>query len=173
MSDCDFCDFIKNKSNLLFENEHSVILLSPEPSVPGHLLVLPKVHAPILESVPDFVVADMFKIANKASMMLFESLGVKGVNVLLQNGAAAGQRNNHVMLSVVPRFDGDNLSLIWTPKPSNPEELKGVESKLTDEIKKTVGLFEREKPKPIEIEKPKEVKASPTDYRIKQLRRVP
>jgi len=172
MSDCVFCDLIAKKANLLFEGEHVIVMMSPEPSVPGHLLVLPKLHSPILEGVPDFIVAEMFKVGNKASLMLFESLGVKGVNVLLQNGVVAGQRNNHVMLSVVPRFDNDGLSLSWTPKPAAPEDLAKTESKLKDETR-NVGVFEREKPKPIEIEKPKEVKDTKTDYRIKQLKRVP
>jgi len=45
-----------------------------------------------------------------------------------------------------------------------------LESKIKDETK-GVGLFEREKPKPIEVEKLKEVPKE--DYRIKHLRRIP
>lgn len=174
MSDCLFCELVSKKANVLFEDDKSVVMLSPEPSVPGHLLVLPKKHAPILEAVPDFVVGDLFKVANKASVLVFEGLGAQGVNVVVQNGPAAGQRHNHVMLNVVPRFENDNLPLIWDPKPSSDGDLAKAESSIKGEAK-NVGVFEKEKPKPMEMEKPKEVKEDKEkdDYRIKQLRRTP
>src|SRR3989344_7120887 len=98
MSDCTFCQLIQKKANVLYDDEKLVVMLSPEPALPGHLLVVPKVHATILEQVPDFIVGDMFKAANKASSAIFESLGAQGTNVLIQNGPPAGQRHNHVML---------------------------------------------------------------------------
>jgi len=171
MSDCLFCSLIEKKENMLFEDDKVFAMLSPSPSVPGHILVMPKLHAPILEAVPDFVVSDMFVIANKLSIVLFEGLGCKGVNLLIQNGLIAGQTHNHVMLSVLPRFDNDNLNLSWEPKPASGEDLAKASEKLKDELK-YLGTFEREKEKPIEVEKPKEVKES-SDYRIKHLRRTP
>ena len=170
MSECVFCQLISKKANVLFEDEKIFAMVSPEPVVPGHILVLPKEHAPIIEAVPDFIVGDMFKIANKIGVAVFEALGAQGTNLLIQNGPPAGQRHNHAMLQVIPRFENDNLQVGWQPKPSDEGELSDLESKIKDETK-NVGLFEREKPKPVEMEKPKEVKKD--DYRFKQLRRIP
>ena len=170
MSECTFCQLVQKKVNTLFEDEKVLAMLSPEPVAPGHIIILPKEHSPIIEAVPDFVVGDMFKVANKIGVAVFEALGAQGTNMLIQNGQPAGQKHNHTMLHVIPRFEEDNLQVGWQPKPADEGELSSLESKIKDETK-NVGLFEREKPKPIEMEKPKEMPKE--DYRLKQLRRIP
>ncbi len=169
MSECMFCDLMQKKSNLLFESDKVFAMLSPDPSTAGQVSVLPKVHAPILEAVPDFVVAEMFKVANKVGIAVFEGLGAQGTNLLVQNGPTAGQKHNHVILNVIPRFENDHFPIGWNPKPAPEEELSSLEGKIKDETK-NVGLFEKEKARPVEIEGPQEVKE---DYRIKALRRIP
>ncbi len=170
MSECTFCQLVQKKVNMLFEDEKVIAMLSPEPVAPGHIIILPKEHSPIIEAVPDFIVGDMFKIANKIGVAVFEALGAQGTNMLIQNGPPAGQKHNHTMLNVIPRFEGDNVQVGWQPKPADEGELSSLESKIKDETK-NVGLFEREKPKPIEVEKPKEMPKE--DYRLKNLRRIP
>lgn len=170
MSECVFCSLMQKKANLLFEDEKVFVMLSPEPVVAGHMIVLPKVHSPILETVPDFIVAELFKTANKAGIAVFEGLGAHGTNVIVQNGPSAGQKHNHVMVHVLPRFENDNLQIGWNPKPASEEELSGLENSIKDETK-NVGLFEKEKPKPVEVERPKEMQKE--DYRLKSLTRIP
>lgn len=170
MSDCLFCDLIAKKANALLETEHSFVMLSPEPATAGHVVIVPKKHAPILELCPDFVVADMFKIAQKVQKSVIETLGAQGSNLLVQNGV--GQRHNHAMIHILPRFEGDNLQLGWNPKQATPDSLAKSESKIKEHAK-SVGVFEREKQKPIEVPKTPEVKAGKEDYRIKSLKRTP
>lgn len=170
MSECLFCGLIQKKANMLFENDKLFAMLSPQPSTPGHVLVLPKNHSPILELVPDFVVADMFKVANKMSICLFEAFGAHGTNLLVQNGPPAGQKNNHAMIHIIPRMENDGLDLSWTPKQASDEDLTKIAG-IINESTKSVGSFEREKPKPVEIEKPKEVQKA--DPRLKFFKRIP
>jgi len=170
MSECVFCQLVQKRVNALFEDEKLFVMASPEPVAPGHVVILPKVHASIFEAVPDFVVGDMFKVANKVGAVVFEGLGAHGTNLLIQNGPAAGQKDNHTMLHVIPRFENDNLPVGWTPKPAPEEELSDLESKIKDETK-NVGLFEKEQPKPIELDKPIEV--AKEDYRLRNMRRIP
>jgi len=174
MSDCKYCDLIAKKSNNLYEDENVFVMLSPEPAVPGHVIVLPKKHAPIIELCPDFVVGNMFKVAQKVQKSLFETIGAQGTNVLVQNGIVSGQKNIHAMIHVLPRFENDKLELGWNPKPSTPEDLAKSESKIK-EFTKNVGVFEKEKPKPIEVPKTPEVKSEKgkEDYRVKSLKRIP
>jgi len=113
MSDCTFCQLAQKKINVLFEDEKIFAMLSPEPVAPGHIVVIPKDHSPIIEAVPDFVVGDMFKVANKIGVAVFEALGAQGTNLLIQNGPPAGQKNTHAMLNVIPRFENDNLQIGW------------------------------------------------------------
>src|SRR3990172_6115739 len=111
MTDCMFCQLIQKKINVLFEDDKLFAMLSPEPAAAGHVLVLPKVHANILESVPDFVVGDLFKAANKIGIAVFDGLGAQGTNILVQSGPSAGQKHSHAMLHVIPRFENDNVQL--------------------------------------------------------------
>jgi histidine triad (HIT) family protein len=170
MSACNFCDIIEKKAGFVYEDEKIVALLHPAPSAPGHFIVVPRAHAPIFEQVPDMVTAELFVKANKISKAIFEGLGAEGTNVFVQNGVAAGQRHNHAMVHVIPRREGDGLPLQWKPKQFSEEEMSTAELKIKEETK-NVGIFEKEKPKPVEVEKPKEVKKE--DYRIKHLRRIP
>jgi len=170
MSECLFCKLIEQKANKVFEDEKIFVMLSPEPAVPGHILVLPKKHAPIIEAVPDFVVSDMFKVANKIGVAVFEGLSAQGTNVLIQNGTAAGQSHNHVMLHVLPRFENDGLQLTWTPQQADQEDLAAIESMVRDEGGASA-VFEEEKAPPVAVDKPEEVKSD--DWRTKQLDRLP
>lgn len=170
MSECLFCGLIERKANMIFEDEKTFVMLSPQPFSPGHVVVMPKKHAPILDAVPDFVVGDLFKIANKVCVAVFEALGAHGTNVLVQNGTAAGQKHNHAMVHVVPRMENDGLQIGWEPKKAGEEDLSTMELRLKEETK-SVGIFEAEKQKPIEIEKPKERHAE--DIRVKHIKRIP
>lgn len=168
MTECLFCGLIKKQANKVYESEHVFVMLSPEPAVPGHMLVVPKQHAPILEAVQDFVVSEMFAVANKVGIAVFEGLGAQGTNVMVQNGTAAGQKHNHTMVHVVPRFENDGLQLGWTPQQASDEELAKLESDISDATK-NVGVFEKPEEKPVEVGKPSEVE----DWKTKQFRRIP
>ena len=163
---------IQRKIGLLFEGKHVVALVSPSPSVPGHIWVVPKQEFATLDQTPDFVVAEMAVVANRMSMALFEGLGAQGTNVVVQNGASAGQPIPYVMTHVIPRAEKDNINLTWQPKQLDEEEMSTIELKLK-EATKNVGIFEKEKAKPIVEEKAKEMKADSDDYKLRQLRRIP
>ena len=168
MTGCLFCDLIAKKANMLFENEKIFVMMLPFSL--GNIAILPKKHAPILESVPDYTVAEMFRAAKKASVSLFESIGAFGTNVLIQNGTPAGQSQNHAMLHVIPCFEGDGSQLSLNQKHASNEDLEKAALQISDDAK-NVGVFEKEKPKPIEIEAPKEVKKE--DLRLRSLERIP
>ncbi len=175
MSTCPICDVIARKHCLIYEDEKICAFLPDAPLVPGHMLVTPKQHIPILEQVPDFVIDQLFIKANKLSIALFESLGAEGTNMIITNGPAAGQVYPHVLLHVIPRKTNDNLPLLWQPKKASEEELTVVEEKLKENAG-SVGQFEREPKKPIEITPPKELPKETEkgeSYLIKQLRRLP
>ncbi len=170
---CEICEMIESKKGLLYEDERAAVLLAPNPATLGHVLVVPKEHHPILEQVPDFVAGHLFNVANKVSSAIFESLNIQGTNVIIENGVAAGQSLPHVSLNVVPRLQNDNMNLSWQPKQLSEEEMSTVELKVKD-FTKVIGDFEREKPKPIELDRaPNMISEEKENYLLKQLRRIP
>jgi len=172
MSEGLVAQLVKSRKGLLFEGKHSVAMVSPSPAVPGHVWVLPKQETSILENTPDFVVAEMFVIANRVSMALFEGLGAQGTNMLIQNGTGAGQVLPHLILHVIPRSEQDGIELLWQPKQLDEEAMSTVELKLKAEMG-SVGVFEKEKPKPMEQPKPEEIKSDADNYQFRHLRRIP
>lgn len=171
-SECDVCGLVK-KGKIVYENDKVVAVLAPKPAVAGHIVVIPKEHFQIFEQVPDFVISEMFVVANKLLMACFEALGADGTNILIQNGVAAGQTQPHFMIHILPRKQNDNLKLAWQPKELSEEEMSTVELKLKEETK-DVGIFEKEPAKPVEEKPPEQIEVSDEEnYLIKQLERIP
>ena len=171
---CIICDLVKSKNGLLFEDEQMAIMLAPKPATAGHVWLVPKQHAAILEQIPDFVIGKLFDKANKVSIAVFETLGAEGTNIIVNNGIAAGQTTNHCIVNVLPRRENDSMNFQWQTKQLSEEEMSTIELKLKDECK-NIGVFEKEKPKPKEEKKPEEVKAAEDEinYMLKQLNRIP
>jgi len=167
---CTFCELMKQKANLLFEDDDVYVMTSPEPMVAGQVSILPKKHAPILEAIPDDVLGKLFNAANKVSVGVFEALNCQGTNMIVKNGPAAGQKHNHAMIHVVPRFENDALQIGWDPKKASDEELADVESKLKSSSAPQSKSAEGEKTHP-ESDAPQEIEEE--DLRVKQLRRIP
>ena len=175
--ECEICN-AANSELKIFEDEKAVAFLAPHPTTVGHIQIVPKAHLSILEQIPDFEIGRLFQIANKISIAVFESLGMQGTNILVQNGIAAGQKHAHFIVNIIPRRQDDGLSFDWKPKQLGEEEMSTVELKIK-EAAKNVGNFEQEAEKPIEMDQ--EVKQiSDTEqvddeqnYLLKQLRRMP
>ena len=173
---CAVCRVIEDaNTHKLFEDEKCIAILNPQPSSPGHVLVIPKEHQPIIEQVPDFIVDHLARVANKISIAIFESLNAQGTNILINNGIAAGQESAHFMIHVIPRRDGDNLNFQWQPKQLNEEQVSTIEMQLKEESQK-IGGFVKEKAAPIELKEEAEVIEQGDEeenYLVKHIHRIP
>ena len=171
---CDLCEKIQKKTNVIYEDDKMVALLDDKPSAPGHIQLMPKEHFPIIETVPDFLVGDMFLVANKLSTVAFETLGAEGTNILVQNGLTAGQHNSHFLVNIIPRKQGDHLNFNWQPKEISEDEAGTLELKIKQEAS-NIGGFAQEKATPMDLDLKRETFEGDedTNYMIKQLRRIP
>ena len=78
------------------------------PINPGHLLVIPHVHAGGLADLSPEVGMHLFRVAQRLAAVLKQVVpSAEGINLLLSDGAAAGQEVFHVHLHVIPRQRGD------------------------------------------------------------------
>lgn len=178
MGDCQACEWLKTEPKL-YEDDKIVAVLARNAINPGHIIVLPKNHYTILEQVPDYELAKLSKIANKLSIALFESMKIQGTNLLIQNGLASHQEIPHFMIHIVPRMENDGHNFIWKPRQLSEEEMSTVEIQLKEQAK-TIGNFEKEKPKPMVLDKkPEQIvqkaveKSEEINYLLRQLERLP
>lgn len=91
----------------LYEDDLVYALLDAFPNHPGHSLVVPKaLHVNIFE-LPDETAARMFQVARDLAAAIKEVSAAEGINVVMNNGAAAGQVVFHAHLHIIPRFPND------------------------------------------------------------------
>lgn len=168
---CEICAEIE-KNDVVYEDDKVVAMLDPNPVTTGHLIVTTKDHFPIMEQVPDYLIDHLFRIVNTVSISLFELLKVQGTNMIVNNGIAAGQEHAHFMVNIIPRSENDKIDFQWQPKQLNEEEMSTVELALKEETK-TIGAFEKEEEKPIQLEESEKLHVDEDSYLMKQLRRIP
>ena len=194
MTACEICETLAQQKDVLKKTRNVAVLLPRFPVVEGHVQIVPLRHAAIAEQIDDKEIGELFSTANKVSTLLFEQMGAQGTNILVQNGLAAGQKVNHVVIEVIPRKQDDGINLQWQPKQLSEEEMNHLEFTLKEELKnaesakpknKTLSLDESE---PVskepetegstdlisETSEDKKEKQEPDeDYELKQLRRIP
>jgi histidine triad (HIT) family protein len=82
------------------------------PATPGHLLVVPKIHAPHLVDLDPEDGARMFQVAQQLAQALRESsIPADGINLFLADGEVALQEVFHAHLHVLPRTSGDGVTV--------------------------------------------------------------
>jgi histidine triad (HIT) family protein len=111
-SDCVFCRIVAGTApaSVAYRDEVSVAFLDIRPMSPGHLLVVPRLHAADLAGLAPDTGAHLFRVGQRMAAALRRSgLRCDGVNLFLADGVAAGQEVFHVHLHVLPRFRGDGL----------------------------------------------------------------
>jgi len=107
--DCTFCRILEGRfeGTVLEDGEHGVVILDRNQAARGHLLIIPRRHVTLWHELEPAVVAEMTAMAHRWARVLVETLRPDGYNLLMNNGAAAGQDVPHAHLHVTPRWTGD------------------------------------------------------------------
>ena len=115
MSDCIFCKIANGEipSNTIYEDDDFRVILDLGPATKGHALVLPKKHYADLFEIPEETVAGAAKVAKKVAATMKEKLGCDGLNLVQNNGEAAGQTVFHFHMHLIPRYKDDDAKLGW------------------------------------------------------------
>ena len=125
---CIFCKIANGEipSKTLFEDEKMRVFLVLGPATKGHCLVVPKDHYADLFEVPADTLAVAFSTAQKVGAQLKEKLQADGVNIVQNNGAAAGQTVAHFHIHVIPRYENDGQTIGWNPGELAEEDADAV-----------------------------------------------
>ena len=117
MSDCIFCKIIEGESpsSTVYEDEYCKAILDVNPAAKGHVIVLTKEHAENVFSISDEALSKAICVAKKVAAALKKTYDCDGVNILQNNGEAAGQSVFHLHIHVIPRFEGDSINMLWKP----------------------------------------------------------
>jgi histidine triad (HIT) family protein len=126
VDDCIFCAIVGGSvpASVVYEDADLLAFMDIRPVTPGHLLIIPKRHAPYLADLDEATGARMFTVAMRLAQALRASgLRCEGINLFLADGEAAFQEVFHTHLHVFPRFAGDTFRIDadWSVTPSRAE----------------------------------------------------
>lgn len=125
-NNCVFCAIAAGEipAHKIYEDESLVAILDAGPLNAGHALIIPREHAADLRGLPDETAAKILPLAKKLTQKMYDELNPDGLNVIQNNGEAAGQSVMHFHLHLIPRYAGDK-AVMWgkvlDPKPSGDE----------------------------------------------------
>ncbi|MCH8150373.1 MAG: HIT family protein [Planctomycetes bacterium] len=113
--DCIFCKIVAREipAFVLFESESGLAFLDVNPLSDGHLLLVPRDHYERLSEVPPPIAAELAEAIPCLGRALLAATKAEGFNVLLNEGAVAGQVVPHVHFHLIPRKSGDGLGYRW------------------------------------------------------------
>ncbi len=126
--DCIFCKLANGvfPTNSIYEDDKFNVILDMGPATKGHALILPKEHADNLYELPDETAAAAMVLAKKLATKMVDKLGADGLNVVQNNGEAAGQTVMHYHLHLIPRYKNDGQHILWEPTSPSAEELEAT-----------------------------------------------
>jgi histidine triad (HIT) family protein len=123
---CIFCAIAAGAApaSIVRDDGDVLAFMDIAPANPGHVLVIPRIHAVGLRDLDAATGARVWTAAHAVARALRTSgLRCEGVNLFLADGAVAGQEVFHVHLHVIPRFAGDGVVIRADKRPLGRAEL--------------------------------------------------
>lgn len=131
---CIFCKLANGDipTATVYEDEYLRAIMDAAPANKGHIIILPKSHAANIYELEDEYISRAFVLAKKLAVALKKLTGCDGVNILQNNGGAAGQTVFHFHVHVIPRFKDDDCTIVWKPTSYEDGEASEVAKKIAE-----------------------------------------
>lgn len=114
--DCIFCKIVAGDipSAKVYEDDDVLAFLDLSQVTKGHTLVIPKNHEENIYELSEETAQKLFKVIPKISNAIKTAYNPIGLNMLNNNGEAAGQSVFHYHLHLLPRYGkGDGFGAVW------------------------------------------------------------
>lgn len=133
MKDCLFCKIANGDfdSATIFETNEFRVILDKFPSGQGHALVMPKEHYTDIYEMDAETGGKLFALTTVVAKAIKKVLKCDGMNILQNNGVAAGQTVMHFHIHLIPRFEGDGLRFAWPTKSFTDEEMQVLAAEIS------------------------------------------
>lgn len=125
---CIFCKLANGDipTNMIYEDELFAVIMDASPASKGHALILPKEHYANVYELPEKTAAAAFVLAKKLAGKMSAALGCDGMNILQNNGTAAGQTVFHFHMHLIPRYEPGSDFITWNQAELSEEEKTAV-----------------------------------------------
>ncbi|WFR57564.1 HIT family protein [Anaerocolumna sp. AGMB13025] len=114
-NNCIFCKIIGNEisSVSLYEDDDFKVIMDISPAAKGHAVLIPKKHFANLFEMDENTASKVFVVVAKVAKAIKEELNCDGLNILQNNGEAAGQTVFHFHIHFIPRYYKDSVDITW------------------------------------------------------------
>ena len=124
-----FCDIAAGRAEatVVWHDEATVVFADVRPVNPGHVLVVPNIHAERLEDLDETSAAELWRTVQRVAAAVRATTANGGVNLLVADGEAAGQEVPHLHVHVIPRHRGDGFAMdapAWREPPPTRQALE-------------------------------------------------
>jgi len=112
MSNCEFCDYVDFKSQVVFSTEDTFVIYPRKPVFKYHFILFPKLHSSVIHEASEKSVKDIFKTINKfVSAFGKNNDKFEGYNIFSNNGSKfVGQTVYHSHMRIFLRFSDEKNS---------------------------------------------------------------
>ena len=126
MSECVFCRIVAGQipASVVHEDGETLAFMDLGQVNPGHVLVAVKRHAQDIYALDEPQARALFAAAARVARAIRAAFSPQGLSVYQANGKVAGQTVFHLHMHLVPRYDGDGMSLAWPVKNPPREKLE-------------------------------------------------
>ncbi len=130
--DCIFCRIVAGEipSHTVYEDDMTLAFLDIHPAARGHTLVIPKQHVADLLSADPLDLEATVRGSQLVARILHKHLQADGINVVQNNGTAAGQDVFHYHVHLIPRWTGDQAIRSWRPGETDHAALGSLAAEL-------------------------------------------
>lgn len=136
---CIFCKIIQGEipSAKVYEDEEVYAFLDISQVTKGHTLIIPKKHVENIYETNEEIASSLFARVPKIANALKKAYQPAGINILNNNGKAAGQTVFHIHIHLIPRYDeSDGYDAKWVTNNEayTPEDLAEIAQKIAAEL---------------------------------------
>ena len=133
---CIFCKIGSGDipSYKLYEDEDFKVFLDLSPTSYGHALIIPKEHYKNLFELDDTIASKARVLAKKVGAAMMNTLHCDGLNVLQNNGEAAGQTMFHFHMHLIPRYKEDDTKIIFAENSLTEDDAKKIIDLITKDL---------------------------------------
>jgi histidine triad (HIT) family protein len=114
----------------IYEDAETYAFLDISPAAPGHTLVICKSEVANLYELSDTDLIATARTTQRVASVLRAVLQPDGINVVQNNGAAAGQTVFHYHVHLIPRWEDDGVFAFWKPQSLATERMQELQRKL-------------------------------------------
>jgi histidine triad (HIT) family protein len=118
----------------IYEDQATLAFMDISPASRGHALVISKDEHADLYSIPPETLAAVAQTVQRVARGLRAAVQPDGINIIQNNGAAAGQTVFHYHVHLIPRWEGDTAVQLWQPHAADQAELRALAEQISAAI---------------------------------------